>query len=333
MKKGCLTPATLKDLQAELLHLLKIIDKVCRENNIEYWLEAGTLLGAVRHKGFIPWDDDIDISVPAESYLQLIAALDAESKVNEDIFLYYEHNSIPKVGVEKLATTRMMIQMKGVMSACFIDIFPARLINKNDIEEDLNVIAINQYFDSGSAKKIGINIDKKYIRSNFKDSFLEKDRFTQYYHFEYLSSCNYKGEDGVVKRSSMEYYLGVNSFFSYSDVFPLRKIIFEGFEFSCPNNVENYLTTWFGDYMVLPPKSQQVAKHSDQIFFCNSAQFAKKTTTDYLVEQSKRFYYFSFRRLVKNLTIKLRFFDKFKIFDMIIKKLKNFITKHIKLSK
>jgi len=333
MKREQLTPATLKELQTELLYLLKIVDKVCRENNIEYWLEAGTLLGAVRHKGFIPWDDDIDISVPAESYLKLISALDAESKVNKDIFLYYEHNKVPKIGIEKLATTKLIMEMKGVMNACFIDIFPARMINKNNTEEDLNIISTNQYFDSGSAAKIGVNIDKKYIKSNFSDAFLEKEKFTRYFHFEYLPSCNYKGVGSIVKRSSMEYYLGAESYFSYSDVFPLRKITFEGFEFSCPNNSENYLTTWFGDYMALPPKSQQVAKHSDQLFFCNSAQFTKESTTNYLVEQSKKFYYFSIRRLVKDWTIRLGIFDKFKMFDMIMKKLKNFITKHIKLSK
>ncbi|MEO1944504.1 MAG: LicD family protein [Candidatus Thioglobus sp.] len=323
MESQYLTPATLKDLQVELLSLLKIVDKVCRENDIEYWIEAGTLLGAVRHRGFIPWDDDIDISVPAESYLKLIAILDTESKVNKDIFLYYEHNNVPKVGVEKLATTKMMMEMRGVTNACSIDIFPARMINKNDIEEDLNVIGTNQYFDSGSATKIGVNIDKKYIKSNFKDAFLEKENFTQYFHFEYLPGCNYKGVNGIVKRSSMEYYLSTESYFSYSDVFPLRKITFEGFEFSCPNKVENYLTTWFGDYMTLPPKSQQEAKHSDQLFFCNSSQFAKKSTTDYLVEQSKQFYYFSIRRFLKDWAARLGVFDKLRALDVAIKKLKN----------
>jgi len=247
--------------------------------------------------------------------------------------LYYEHNDVPRNGCEKLATTKMMMQMNGVMNACFIDIFPARIINKNNKEKDLDIVAANQYFDSGSTAKIGVNIDERYIKSNFKDALLEKEKFTQYYHFEYLPSCNYKGTDSIVKRSSMEYYLGANSYFPYSDVFPLRKITFEGFEFSCPNNFENYLTTWFGDYMALPPKSQQVAKHSDQLFFCNSAQFAKESTANYLVEQSKKFYYFSIHRLVKDWTIRLGIFDKFKMFDMVMKKLKNFITKHIKLSK
>lgn len=325
MKNRCLAPATLKDLQAELLKLLRILDKVCRESNIEYWLEAGTLLGAVRHQGFIPWDDDIDISVPAESYLQLISALDAESKTNKDIFLYYEHNNVPRNGFEKLATTKMMMQMNGMLNACFIDIFPARVINKNDKKKDLDIISANQYFDSGSAAKIGVEVDKKYIKSSFKDAFLEKKKFTQYYHFEYLPSCNYKGEDGVVKRTSMEYYLDIDSCFPYSDVFPLQKIIFEGFEFSCPNKVENYLTIWFGDYMTLPPKSQQVAKHSDNLFFCSSNQFAKESTADYLVKQSKIFYYFSIRRLVKDWAIRIGFFEQLKSVYLAIKK-------HIKLT-
>jgi lipopolysaccharide cholinephosphotransferase len=317
-------PAKLKDLQAELLNLLKIIDRVCRENDIEYWLEAGTLLGAVRHGGFIPWDDDIDISVPAGSYLQLITALDAESKTSKDIFLYYEHNNVPKNGIEKVATTQMMMRTKGVMSACFVDIFPARMISKSDMEKDLSIINVNQYFDGGSTTKIGVEIDKKYIKNNFKDAFLEKEKFTQYYHFEYLPSCDYRGDGGIIKRSSMEYYLGVDSYFPYSDVFPLQKITFEGFAFSCPSNVESYLTTWFDDYMTMPPKSHRVSKHADQLFFCSSAQFAKKATTNYLVEQSKEFYYFSIRRFVKDWSIRIGIFDKFKKFDMTLKKFKNF---------
>lgn len=58
----------LRNAQLRMLEILKYIDKVCRDNNLTYWLSSGTLLGAVRHQGFIPWDDDLDIEMPMSDY-------------------------------------------------------------------------------------------------------------------------------------------------------------------------------------------------------------------------------------------------------------------------
>ena len=63
---------TLQDIQSFSLEILKVVDKFCKENNITYFLAYGTLLGAVRHKGFIPWDDDIDILLPRPDYERLL---------------------------------------------------------------------------------------------------------------------------------------------------------------------------------------------------------------------------------------------------------------------
>ena len=62
----------LRNLQLGILELLKIFDKLCKKYNLRYWLDAGNLLGAYRHKGFVPWDDDMDVSMPREDYDKVI---------------------------------------------------------------------------------------------------------------------------------------------------------------------------------------------------------------------------------------------------------------------
>lgn len=68
----------LRRMQLRMLDMLKYIDKICRENNISYWLSSGTCLGAIRHGGFIPWDDDVDIEMLAEDYDRLKVAVTAD---------------------------------------------------------------------------------------------------------------------------------------------------------------------------------------------------------------------------------------------------------------
>ncbi len=72
--------ASIKDTQAELLILLEEFDRICRQNNIKYSLHGGTLLGAIRHKGFIPWDDDIDVTLERKEYKKLAKCFNEQSK-------------------------------------------------------------------------------------------------------------------------------------------------------------------------------------------------------------------------------------------------------------
>ncbi|MFR5941210.1 MAG: phosphorylcholine transferase LicD [Parabacteroides merdae] len=68
----------LRSCQLKQLEILKIFDRICRKHNLRYWIDGGTLLGAVRHKGFIPWDDDLDVAMPSEDYKKLDQIIQSE---------------------------------------------------------------------------------------------------------------------------------------------------------------------------------------------------------------------------------------------------------------
>jgi lipopolysaccharide cholinephosphotransferase len=316
-EKKYLIQATLKDFQREMLRLLTVIDGVCRSNNIEYWLDAGTLLGAIRHKGFIPWDDDIDIGVPAGDYHRLIAALDVESKNYDDIFLYCEHNDIPRSAPEKLASTKMAMKRGGKIFSCFVDIFPARIIDKADRENDQKISKIVEHFTFGSALD-GSKIDKKYIKNNLKSAIKAKQAFTKYFHFDYLPSCDHRNSESIVATiatTSSDAVCGTDAYFSYTDIFPLKIITFEGLSSFAPHETEKYLSTVYGDYTKLPPESSQVAKHADELYFCSSNRFALEETKNSLIKSSQSFYRAPLKRLVKNLIKNIGIYEKIKNWD------------------
>jgi len=79
----------LGDVQSTMLELLKLVDELCKKNNLTYWLDGGTLLGAVRYGGFIPWDDDVDICLPVKSYFALVKLLEQEINHDSSLCLYY----------------------------------------------------------------------------------------------------------------------------------------------------------------------------------------------------------------------------------------------------
>ena len=80
---------SLRQIQLVMLRLLKIFDKICQEYNLTYWVDAGTLLGAIRHKGFIPWDDDLDVIMPYEDYLKFLKL--PATVFPDDVFLQTEN--------------------------------------------------------------------------------------------------------------------------------------------------------------------------------------------------------------------------------------------------
>ena len=108
----------LRNLQLGILELLKIFDKLCKKHNLTYFLDAGNLLGAYRHKGFIPWDDDMDVAMPREDYDKVVPLLKEELNKYGIIVgpggIYDDRGILQRIG----------INYKTAETGIWMDIFP-----------------------------------------------------------------------------------------------------------------------------------------------------------------------------------------------------------------
>ena len=119
---------TLRLVQMANLKLLKDFDKICKTNGLQYWADFGTLLGAVRHKGFIPWDDDIDVSMMRDDYEKIIEAFEKYSR-NKDIYAQFE--------VASTSTYRLAIKIRHKKCKhLFVDVFPDDFYGEHVTDED-----------------------------------------------------------------------------------------------------------------------------------------------------------------------------------------------------
>ncbi len=249
----------LRKAQLRMLDILIEIDKICRKHNIEYWLEAGTLLGAVRHGGFIPWDDDIDITISRKDYKRLKAVL--QDELNENfIFVDSSVDSNFFDNCARVKDRRTYIDNRLYKyqkeQGLFVDIFTVEempsLIVKNIIDRTYGRI-YRQLHGFGKVvytSKLKINI--VYALSLLLAPIV--------YALVWLYSFICRSIGG--NKMGLAYGLTFPQTKYKTDIFPCLNIEFEGYYFMCPNNVHNYLTNHFGDYMTLPPEDKRPVHHN-----------------------------------------------------------------------
>lgn len=234
----------LRNLQLRLLEMLKYIDRVCRENDIHYWISSGTALGAVRHGGFIPWDDDADIEMLKPDYKKLIKVL--KSKPNKRFVLQDHSTDIEYSGVVgKLRDTQSAVleytpgeeyyKHKGV----FIDLFciePSNSPKFNFISHKIQVCGL-------------------YYLGKIKNRFIRHSliRFNRFWICGLLfPTMSFIGRIGNKERLRHVIGSGFPAPRNYSEVCESKYINFEDTQLPVPFKVHEYLTRMFGDYNKLP---------------------------------------------------------------------------------
>ena len=225
----------LRDIQLANLALLKELAYVCEKNNFKYILDAGTLLGAIRHTGFIPWDDDIDILMFREDYEKIVSAFKNTTR-NSDIYAEYHR--------DKDTNSQYFIKIKHKKCPFLgVDIFPLDSYGKHlSLKEQL--IATNKICKilKHLKKEINPNISNKETKTILTKTMKEKIL---------LSSANENGDFvyGVDFAHKLK-----NWFLDRDIVLPLRKIQFEDSKYTTVNKPKEFLKNIYGDYMKYPKK-------------------------------------------------------------------------------
>lgn len=256
----------LRDAQMLMVDILREVHKLCEKHGLKYFLDAGTLLGAVRHKGFIPWDDDVDIGMLREDYNRFLEI--AKKELPKHLFLqtfetdkYYDVYPVPcKIRYNDtifLEGDRKEDNYK-MNNGVYIDVFPYDSLPKHRITYKIQ-------------RTLSYNILKSFKRiRDIPEKLSLKNRVTYSFYrlmvkmfpnkrrlkfFEFLIKWN------DINSEYMAY--GLDTYWSEyvykkSDYFDLVKLEFEGIHLYAPKNYDTILTQLYGDYMTLPKKEHRV---------------------------------------------------------------------------
>lgn len=255
---------TLRKLQLTELEILKVIDGICKKHDIKYSLYAGTLLGAVRHKGFIPWDDDLDICMSREQYNRFLEVWSSESPKG---YLLQNKDNTPTFtqSFSKIRKDNTTFFQDGEIAGdyhmgIFVDIFPIDRMPNGKFKRYAFVWRCMKYqlfcrefvpTQNGGIAKTASEIILKTTPNNLRKKKRQRliKKITKY------NSEKRNNTVAIEIKGTFSTPLPPDLMDEYVT------LEFEGNKFPCVKKWDEYLTIKFGDYMKFPPEAERTWAH------------------------------------------------------------------------
>lgn len=271
------TDEELKKIQKLELGCLKAIIDVCQKIGVEYFLIGGSALGAVRHGGFIPWDDDIDIGMTRENYSKFIDMAPQYLPENYHLQSPYSGDNNPyyysKIRIDGTQFVEYCNRKVNMHQGVYVDVFPFDEVPNNDDENRIQFetfqklirkFSLRQSPDVSSEPK---SVEEK-VRSVFRKFLHRLYRLKNYEKLlndlnDIVTKYNGTGQEAI---ACLNFPNRKKEYIKKTDLYPLKDIFFEDITVKIPNNYDTYLRTHYDDYMKLPPENQRYGHKPYKIY-------------------------------------------------------------------
>jgi lipopolysaccharide cholinephosphotransferase len=265
LRRNIMDNILLSKLHSIQVEILDEIVRICDSNRLDYFLIGGTLLGAIRHKGFIPWDDDIDIAMPRDAYDKFISLCNSELS-NKYMVDSFENNSgywLPFIKIRKRNTVyeeKIISANKSIPKGVWVDIFPldnvkhlksiVQFLQAKLVKYIRHFISIKQGYSTVTSIK-GIILFNLFRLINTHTAFKIQHKIMT-----------------IWNDQETRYFVNLGSQYNYvkqtipkDKYYPPVKVEFEGKLYNAPNDWDYILTRIYGDYMQLPPVEKRTSGH------------------------------------------------------------------------
>lgn len=229
----------IREVQEACTQLLVKVKNICKKHKISFWLDSGTLLGAVRHRGFVPWDDDIDICMLRDDYDKVLPILKKEFS-NSDFYIRER--------------------------AISVNYFQIRIINKYNQRIGLDIFPVDKYYKSNLSTMEMAEVTLKikeatsYFNKLYKKNRMAPELIPQAKKDLLKIRDEMIMDNNPIISQNPALFFGIDFpsdaqetlIFNYDMIYPLCELEFEGEKYSCPHNYTRYLEMFYGDYMKFP---------------------------------------------------------------------------------